>query len=445
MRAATITLVASLLAVAAVAPTAHSAVPRLAGPPGVSASKVLVIGTDGTRIDLVDRLAAQGAIPRLADMAATGFSVPSLLAYAPPEAATLSEVGWSTIATGVWPAKHGVRGYFLNMDPGQATKNGYLDFLSLIERERKELSTFLASDWANIGLHESGGPIFGDSIDARSAVAAENTLESWDGLDQQIADEAARYLREGNPDAGFVYLGIVDEAAHLDGSANPRYLQAIRDTDRRIGQMLDAIRARPTYLSERWLVIVTTDHGQQNLTYPSMASHGFGSDLERMSFVAASGFGLEGTPRFGDIRVVDIAPTVLARLGIPVNPSWNLDGRAFATSPAAPGPTAAARRLRDNRVRVVVDALDGAPGINSVRVQLPKGLRVRSVTATPLVTLTKTKQGATVTTQQARRVSLVVRFRNRKAKRKAKPPKSVQVWVTDAGGAETVLQPEAHP
>ena len=170
MRAATIPLVASLLAVTAFASPASAAAPRLAGPPGVSASKVLVIGTDGTRIDLVDRLAEQGAIPRLADIAATGFSVPSLLAYAPPEAATLSEVGWSTIATGVWPAKHGVRGYFLNMDPGQATKNGYLDFLSLIERERPQLSTFLASDWANIGLHESGGPIFGDSIDARSAV-----------------------------------------------------------------------------------------------------------------------------------------------------------------------------------------------------------------------------------------------------------------------------------
>ena len=165
---------------------------------------MLVIGTDGTRIDLVDRVIAEGGAPRLAGIATAGFSVPSLLAYEPPEAATISEVGWSSIATGVWPAKHGVIGIFLNNDPNQATKNGHLDFLSRIEQVRPQLSTFLASDWANIGLHQNGGPIFGDSIDTRSAIAAEDTIDSWDRSDQLIADESARYLREGNPDAGFV-------------------------------------------------------------------------------------------------------------------------------------------------------------------------------------------------------------------------------------------------
>src|SRR5687767_682842 len=116
----------TLLAVLLVVPTARAQTPPpLAGPPGTSASKVLVIGTDGTRIDLVDRVIAEGGAPRLAGIAAKGFSVPSLLAYEPPEAATLSEVGWSSIATGVWPAKHGVKGYLLNNDPGQSTKNGY--------------------------------------------------------------------------------------------------------------------------------------------------------------------------------------------------------------------------------------------------------------------------------------------------------------------------------
>jgi hypothetical protein len=381
MRVATITLLALLMG----APLARAADP-LAGPPGTSAVKVLVIGTDGTRIDLVDRVVADGGAPRLAGIAATGFSLPSLLAYEPPEAATISEVGWSTMATGVWPAKHGVKGVFLNNDPGQATKNGYLDFLSLLERERPQLSTFLASDWANIGLHQNGGPIFGDAIDARWAIAATDTIDSWDQSDQLVADESARYLREGNPDAGFVYLGVVDEVAHLDGSANPRYLQAIRDTDRRIGQLLDAIRARPAYLEERWLVIVSTDHGQQNLTTPSQTSHGLGSDLERMSFVAASGFGLKGTPRFGDLRIVDIAPTVLARFGLGVD---GLDGRPFASAPAAPAPTVTKRRLRGGRVRIVVRVPAGAPAIRSVR--------VRSTVRRPK--------------RAARRVSLVVRYR----------------------------------
>ena len=49
-----------------------------------------------------------------------------------------------------------------------------------------------------------------------------------------------------------------------------------------------------------------------------------------------------------------------------------------------------------------------------------------------------------MTTQQARRVSLVVRYRNRKAKSKAKAPKSVQVWITDADGARDGPQPHGR-
>ncbi len=187
-----------MLALLSVPGAAHGA-PPLAGPPGASASKVLVIGTDGTRIDLVQRLVAAGRAPRLASLGTEGFAVPSLLAYQPPEAATLSEVGWSSIATGVWPAKHGVRGIFVNNDPGQATKNGYPDFLTRVEQVRPGLSTFLASNWANIGRHENGGPIFGDRIDARYALAAPGTIEGWDQADQEVTDVAARYLPRGRP------------------------------------------------------------------------------------------------------------------------------------------------------------------------------------------------------------------------------------------------------
>ncbi len=347
------------------APLAHAQ--DLKGPDGTSTSKVLVVGTDGTRIDLVRKVMAEGGAPNLKALGEDGFAVPSLLAYQLPQAATLSEVGWSTIATGVWPDKHGVNGVFLNNDPRQSTKNGYPDFLTRLEQVRPQLSTFLASDWGNIGQHVNGGPIFGDGIDARLALDAEGTIDAFDAADQQIADTTARYLRDGNPDAGFVYFGVVDECAHNDGSANPRYQQAIRDTDRRIGQLLTAIRARRTYLSERWLVIVTTDHGQQPLTYASPASHGFNSALERLSFVAAAGLGLQRAP-FADIRVVDIAPTVFERLGLPVNHTWNLDGRSFSPEPEVPRPTISLRRFPGGRLRVLVKAPQGAPDLKGVHV-----------------------------------------------------------------------------
>jgi predicted AlkP superfamily pyrophosphatase or phosphodiesterase len=307
---------------------AVAAQPVLSGPDGASKRNVLVIGIDGTRWDRLEEAIAAGRTPNLSRLIRRGFGVPSELDYAPPEALTISEVGWSSVASGVWPEKHGVFGYRLNMDPGQATKNGYADFLTRIESVRPRLSTFLASDWGNIGTEESGGPIFGDAADAVSATAiSENTVEAWDEGDRGVTRVAARYLRRGDPDAGFVYLGAVDEAAHVLGSATPAYLEAIEKADRRVGRLLRAIKQRKTRKREMWTILVTTDHGQQNLGFGSTFSHGFGSTLERTAFVIAAGRGAADAVMPETAEIVDIAPTALRRLGIRVDPTWNLDGR----------------------------------------------------------------------------------------------------------------------
>jgi predicted AlkP superfamily pyrophosphatase or phosphodiesterase len=365
-------VLAVVLCLAAAAPAAHAA--PLQGPKGTSYLKVLVIGTDGTRWDLVRQAMDSGQAPNLRRLSEQGLGGPTLLPYAPPQALTLSEVGWSTISTGAGPAKHGVTGVFLNNDPRQATKNGYLDFLSRIESVRPSLSTFLASDWANIGQHEHGGPIFGDGIDARHTLAAEDTVDSYDKDDQDVTDTSARYLRDGSPDAGFVYLGVVDEAAHNVGSATPTYRTAIAATDRRIGQLVSAIRARPSYGRERWTVIVTTDHGQQNQDSPSQFSHGGGSDLERTSFVVAAGPGIPKGVVKPAPGVVDVAPTVLHQLGLGVDPAWRLDGSSFVgTKPPPPPPTVRATlRLASGRpsLTVAAQAYAGAPAVSSLRVSL---------------------------------------------------------------------------
>ena len=169
----------ALCALALAAPPALAQAP-LAGPDGTSLNKVLVIGTDGTRWDLLETAMKAGRAPNLARLRREGFGPPALLEYG-PNTFTLSEVGWSSIASGVWEDKHGVDGSKFNMDPGQATKNGYLDFLTRIENRRARLSTFLASDWDNIGLAENGGPIFGSAMDANFAARVPvETIDAWD-------------------------------------------------------------------------------------------------------------------------------------------------------------------------------------------------------------------------------------------------------------------------
>jgi predicted AlkP superfamily pyrophosphatase or phosphodiesterase len=284
-------------------------------------AKVLVIGLDGTRWDKLQAVIAAGRAPHLAGLIRRGIGAPTELAYSPPDAFTVSEVGWSTIAAGVNPDKHKVTGP-VNMDPDQATKNGHPDFLSRIEELAPRLHTFSVTDWGNLGLHQSGGPIFSDAIDTKHATAAADTEASYDQEDQKDADAAVAILRSGRQDAGFVYFGLVDEVAHAQGSATTAYTDAIATTDRRVGQVLAAARG--------WTIIVTTDHGQQDLPFGAVTSHGGPSALERTSFVIATGPGIAPDPRLGRARVVDVHPTVLARVGLPG--ARDLDGVPFATS-----------------------------------------------------------------------------------------------------------------
>jgi hypothetical protein len=315
----------------------------------------------------------EGRAPNLARLARQGFAKPSRLEY-DSQVLTLSEVGWSSIASGVWPDKHGVDGRKFNMDPKQATKNGYLDFLTRVQRAKPRLDTYLASDWANLGLPENGGPIFGPT-DERFAISVDTeTIPAWDAGDVQVTNAARSFLQDGVADVSFVYFGLVDETAHLSGSATPVYPQAITTTDARIGQVLRAVRRRPAYGFESWTVIVTTDHGQQNLDEPSIASHLSQTPLEVTAFVIGAGPGLGGAKK---PKVVDIAPTVFQRLGIPVRSAWKLDGR----------PLSRARRshlsatLRKGRLALSLRLATAKRGARRVALHLPAGVRVTSAAA----------------------------------------------------------------
>jgi Type I phosphodiesterase / nucleotide pyrophosphatase len=355
---------AAVLICVAVTPAVARA-ESLQAPPGVSPNKVLVIGTDGTRWDKLSALMAAGRAPALSRLAAEGFSTPTMLNYSPPGAYTVSQVGWTTIATGVWPAKHGVTDPS-NTSPGQKTKNGYPDFLTRVEAARPALSTMLVTDWANLGQEANGGPIFA-TADAKLTVDSADAA-AYDANDEAGSIAAAQQLRTAGPDASFVYFGVVDETGHEQGSESVAYSDAIVRTDHRIGRLLDAIDARMTLAREHWTILVVTDHGQFD-PVPGMGFHGGPTDLERTSFVIGAGPGMPHRLGPADARVVDLAPTLLHQLGLPVAPPADLDGHSLVTGPppAPPGrPTARCRRT-PRTVRCSVRRGDAAPLLRRVR------------------------------------------------------------------------------
>ncbi|MBO4206999.1 alkaline phosphatase family protein [Micromonospora echinofusca] len=279
--------------------------------------KVLVVGMDG--LNWANVVAADA--PTLDGLAATGTLGSSLL-YCGAVAASSSGPGWSTVATGVWPDRHGVRD---NSFSG-AQYGTYPDFLTRLEQANPARNTLSVVDWTP--LHTQG--TFGPAIDTR--VTFDGYVGGFAAADAKVTTEAVSRLRDTNVDAAFVYLGNTDEVAHASGTG-AAYRTAIETQDAQLRQMLDAIAARPTYAAEDWLVVVTTDHGHAN---PGGGHGGCGADDERRTWVLARGTGHAAGARPVDTRLVDVASTVFAHLGVPVNPAWNLDGKPLnvrATDP----------------------------------------------------------------------------------------------------------------
>ncbi|MFD5425851.1 alkaline phosphatase family protein [Streptomyces sp. NPDC127084] len=311
--AATAAVAATTAASLATAPAAHAAAPTL--PNGTSKDKVLVIGMDGLRHDRIDAADA----PHLKSMMANGTYGTSLL-YSYPMAATSSGPGWSTISTGVWPDKHGVRdNTFIGRNYGK-----YPGFLARLAQVRPELSTYAAVDWKPLDTQGTVTP----GADAK--LVLDGDAGGYAVHDAAIAAETEAVLRYQNPDVLFVYFGETDVVAHSLGTGQ-KYLEAIAVQDAYVGRLLAAVKARPTYATERWTVIVATDHGHKDA-----GGHGGSSIEERRTFVLAQGPGIAAGARPIDTRLVDVAATVFRQLGITPDSAWGLDGKPIQERSADP-------------------------------------------------------------------------------------------------------------
>ncbi|MEU6914090.1 alkaline phosphatase family protein [Streptomyces olindensis] len=285
--------------------------------------KVLVVGMDGLRHDRLTREPSNA--PVLHALMTAGAHGTSLLPYGRAEdgpsadvAYTDSGPGWSSVLTGLWPDRHGVTGNdFLGADYTR-----HPDFLSRAATARPGLRTAAVVSWPELVDRGVLGPAIG------TRVRHDGESDGYATADRLVADTAVRWLTEDDPDALFVYFGATDEAGHATGPLSPAYDDALLAQDAHLGRLLAAIDARPAH--EHWTVLVTTDHGHLDT-----GGHGGDTRAEREVFVVLAGPGTPGGTRLDTPRLVDIAPTVLDRLGIPADPAWELPGRVLAR-PTAP-------------------------------------------------------------------------------------------------------------
>lgn len=274
------------------------------------AKKALIVGIDGCRFDAlqaadtphIDQLIRQGAVSRETLILGDRYKRND----------TVSGPGWSSILTGVWADKHGVQDNKF-VEPHF---DKFPHFFCRLKSSSPQATTASIVDWAPIHEHiVSAGDL---------AITAPAGVLYLSG-DEQIASEGAELLAGSAPSAAFIYFGQVDETGHKFGfhPSVDAYCQAIERVDGHLGKLLAAIKDRKSFAREDWLIVVTSDHGGKG------TSHGGGhNDPEVLhSFLIISGESAARGSIDSPVYLVDVVPTVLAHLGVPLNAKWELDGK----------------------------------------------------------------------------------------------------------------------
>ncbi len=223
-----------------------------------SAQRVLILGIDGMRSD-VSQIAET---PALDNLKSEGVYSPDAL----NDDITISGPGWSAILCGVLSPKH-------NVTSNNFSGNNYAlypSFFSRIEAYDPGLNTVSICHWSPI----NNSIIQGDADDVFNVSS-----------DQAVEDQVIIQLLNEDPHVIFAHFDDVDHAGHANGfAANvPEYIEAIEDVDKHIENIFAVLKARPNYIDENWIILVTSDHGGLGF------SHGGTSFEEENVMLIASG------------------------------------------------------------------------------------------------------------------------------------------------------------
>jgi len=270
-------LVAALLAAATAAAGGCRA--RRAGP---ATTPLVVIGIDGGEWRVLRRMWRDGELPNLRQLASQGTTAQLRTAY------NASPVIWTTIATGVTPAEHGITDFVVPSDHGDVP-------ISSAVRRVPALWTMLTAVhrhvdvlgwWGSWPAEDVNGVVVSDRallhLDSRVSPAAylprlAEDVQRARGLPYFVASEepelrdavmaaAAQRLVRDEPDLLLLYFRSADIVSHhhwkefetAEAGASPRAGSSVqriyRAIDAAIGEVLRAARGSLN-------VLVISDHG----------------------------------------------------------------------------------------------------------------------------------------------------------------------------------------
>ena len=281
---------------------------------------LVLVSIDGFRFDYLDRYPA----PALRSLAASGVRARALI----PAYPTLTFPNHYSIATGLWPANHGI---VANNFPGDHASDWY----AYKDRTSVQDGRWYGGEpiWVAAELHGmvSAAFFFVGTEAAVSGIAPTH----WRAFDREVpgearVDQVLEWLSEPpatRPHVVTLYFEEVDETSHRHGPGSPQSIAAIANVDRHIGRLVSGIGALG--IADGVTIMIVSDHGQSSYRKDAEALV-----LERV--VDLEGFSVVDGGSYAFLFAVNATRERLVEVRDAINAAWQ-HGRAWLDSEAPAG------------------------------------------------------------------------------------------------------------
>ncbi|RYD83995.1 MAG: alkaline phosphatase family protein, partial [Sphingobacteriales bacterium] len=243
---------------------------------------------------------------------------------------TISAVGYNSLLTGTWVNKHNVPDNDIK-DPNY----NYQNVFRLLKAQYPAKRTAIFSSWEDnrtklLGYHlpEAGNlnvDWYFDGYEKDTVNFKHDRASNYmHRIDEKVVSEASATIKKDAPDLSWVYLEYTDDMGHAHGDS-PEFYAAVKMMDVQMGKLYDAIQYRETHFKEKWLLVITTDHGRDEKTG---RGHGGQSARQRNTWMVTNYKPLNTYATRYYPAIVDIMPTVTRymNINVPTNVKREIDG-----------------------------------------------------------------------------------------------------------------------
>ena len=234
---------------------------------------------------------------------------------------SFSEPGYSVLLTGAWP----------DLSDGPAVNLDY----DLIPTWTQD-NLFSAAHRAGLKTAVSGYYWFEKLIPQTAVTSSFYTPGEDQKADRAVVDAALPWLEGNQHELTLIHIDQVDYAGHHEGGPrDPRWDQAAQRADGLLGEILAKLDL------QKDTILIVSDHGQIDA-----GGHGGPESINLLEPFVLAGAGVR-PGNYGDVQMVDVAPTLAALLGTNLPASAQGQARAemlnlpAATASNLPGATAA--------------------------------------------------------------------------------------------------------